>query len=96
MVWCIYSELEITISSVAVCDNGKFCCYILENNNVFLKDGILSEVSTFSFVLSDRPVVTCEKALFNVENLDEEAVFVVASYCENRLNDVKIIPYLLF
>lgn len=59
---------------------------------VAVKDGISSEVSTFSFIVTDSPVVTFEKDLFKIDNLDEEAVFVVAGYCGNKLNDVKIIP----
>ena len=59
---------------------------------VAVKDGISSEVSTFSFIVTDSPIVTFEKDLFKIDNLDEEAVFAVAGYCGNKLNDVKIIP----
>ena len=59
---------------------------------VAVKDGISSEVSTFSFVVTDSPIVTFEKDLFKIDNLDEEAVFVVAGYSKNKLNDLKIIP----
>ena len=59
---------------------------------VAVKDGVQSEVSTFTFIVSDEPVVTFENDLFKIDNLDEEAVFVVAGYCGNKLNDVKIIP----
>jgi hypothetical protein len=59
---------------------------------IAVKDGVQSEVSTFTFIVSDEPVVTFEKDLFKIDNLDEEAVFVVAGYCGNKLNDVKMIP----
>ena len=59
---------------------------------VAVKDGISSEVSTFSFVVTDSPIVTFGKDLFKIDNLDEEAFFVVAGYSKNKLNDVKMIP----
>lgn len=59
---------------------------------VAVKDGISSEVSTFSFIVTDSPIVTFGKDLFKIDNLDEEAVFAIAGYCGNKLNDVKIIP----
>ena len=59
---------------------------------IAVKDGVQSEVSTFTFIVSDEPVVTFEKDLFKIDNLDEEAIFIVAGYSGEKLNDVKIIP----
>jgi hypothetical protein len=59
---------------------------------IAVKDGVQSEVSTFTFIVSDEPVVTFEKDLFKIDNLEEEAIFIVAGYSGEKLNDVKIIP----
>ena len=59
---------------------------------IAVKDGISSEVSTFAYIVSDVPVITCEQELFKIYNLDEEAIFIVAGYSGEKLNDVKIIP----
>jgi hypothetical protein len=44
------------------------------------------------YIISDVPVITCDQELFKIYNLEEEAIFIVAGYSGEKLNDVKIIP----
>lgn len=59
---------------------------------IAVRGNVSSEVSSFSFVVSDVPLVTIEQDVINVKNLDEEAFLIVGSYENDGLIDVKAIP----
>ena len=53
IVWSVYGKVEITITSVTVCENGKSYCYISENDIDKISDNVYVKFEDYEYKLND-------------------------------------------
>jgi len=68
LTWAVFGELEIAVSSVTVCDDGKAYCYISENDIEKITDNAYARIEGNDYVLD------------NISKLPVPASDVVSSY----------------
>jgi hypothetical protein len=68
VTWAVFGELEIAVSSVTVCDDGKAYCYISENDMEKITDNAYARIEGNDYVLD------------NISKLPVPALDVISSY----------------
>lgn len=68
LTWAVFGELEIAVSSVTVCDDGKAYCYISENDIEKITDNAYARIEGNDYVLD------------NISKLPVPASGVISSY----------------
>ncbi len=68
LTWAVFGELEIAVSSVTVCDDGKAYCYISENDLEKITDNAYARIEGNDYVLD------------NISKLPVPASGVISSY----------------
>lgn len=68
LTWAVFGELEIAVSSVTVCDDGKANCYISENDIEKITDNAYARIEGNDYVLD------------NISKLPVPASDVISSY----------------
>lgn len=68
LTWAVFGELEIAVSSVTVCDDGKAYCYISENDIEKITDNAYARIEGNDYVLD------------NISKLPVPASDVISSY----------------
>lgn len=53
LVWGVYGKLEITITSVTVCEDGKSYCYISENDIDKISDNAYVRIEESEYKIND-------------------------------------------
>ena len=52
-VWCFFGKIEMTVSSVTVCEDGKAYCYISENDIAKIHDGACAKIQGGEYKISN-------------------------------------------
>mgnify|MGYP003296517052 CR=1 FL=1 len=68
LTWAVFGELEITVPTVTVCENGKAYCYISENDMKKITDNSYARIED------------SEYSLDNISKLPVPASDVISSY----------------
>lgn len=68
LTWAVFGELEITVPTVTVCENGKVYCYISENDMEKITDNSYARIES------------SEYSLDNISKLPVPASDVISSY----------------
>lgn len=68
LIWSVFGELEMTVSSVTICEDGKAYCYISENDMEKITDNAYARIENVEYNLD------------NISKLPVPASDVISSY----------------
>lgn len=68
LIWSVFGELEMTVPSVTICEDGKAYCYISENDIEKITDNAYARIEGNDYVLD------------NISKLPVPATEVISSY----------------
>lgn len=93
VIWGIFGKIDITVDSVAICENGSVFCFIAENDIERIHDTAMVRIKTQTYSLTDiskLPVQAKENMsdyALHLADIDEDDWVYYASVNDADLDD---------